>query len=370
MLHHDHDVERKIIAILDLLSRATEPLGARALSRELEDQGIELTERAVRYHLKILDERGLTQLVGKEGRRITAAGLEEVRNALIFDKVGLISTRIEALACQTTFDPVKRQGRVILNTSLLPAHRFAEALTVMRPIFAARLAVSDRVLIVPPGEVLADRIVPPGWIGFGTVCSVTVNGVLLNRGVPTDVRFGGILQFQAGEPLRFTDLIMYGGSSLDPSEIFIKGQMTSVRDVARSGHGKLLANLREVPAICLGQVERTLADLREAGLAGLAVLGRPSREMFGIAVSANRAGLVVVGGLNPLAAVEEAGLTGDHRAMTGIADYEALTSFWQLETAWLADYDATSAPAGDRPPCPADSTAAPPAPIGEHAAIR
>ena len=330
MLSHDHDVERKIIAILDLLSRATEPLGARALSRELEEQGIDLTERAVRYHLKILDERGLTQLVGKEGRRITPAGLEEVRNALITDKVGLINTRIEALACQTSFDPLTGRGRVILNTSLLPADRFEEALALMRPVFAARLAVSDRVLIVPPGEVLADRIVPAGWIGFGTVCSVTVNGVLLNRGVPTDSIFGGLLQVQGGQPRRFTDLITYSGSSLDPSEVFIRSRMTTVGEVAQNGQGKILANLREVPAVCLATAERTLADLRQAGLDGLAVLGRPSRDLLGMSVTTNRVGLVVVGGLNPMAAVEEAGLTGDHRAMTGIAEYEALTSFWTL----------------------------------------
>lgn len=330
MLNHDHDVERKIIAILDLLSRATEPLGARALSRELEDQGIALTERAVRYHLKILDERGLTRLVGKEGRLITPAGLEEVSNALIVDKIGVISTRIEALACQTTFDPNTRRGRVILNTSLLPADRFGEALAIMRPVFEARLAVSDRVLIVPAGEPLADRIVPAGWIGLGTLCSVTVNGVLLNRGVPMDARFGGLLQVQERRPLRFTDLITYSGSSLDPSEVFIRGRMTSVGEVARSGHGKMLANFREVPAICQAIVESTLAELRDVGLHGLTVLGRPSRELLGITVAANRIGLVLAGGLNPLAAVEEAGLTGDHRAMTGIADFESLVSFGSL----------------------------------------
>ena len=356
MLNHDHDVERKIVAILELLSRATEPLGARALSRELEEQGIELTERAVRYHLKILDERGMTQLVGKEGRRITPAGLEEVRNALITDKVGLINTRIEALACQTSFDPITRRGRVILNTSLLPAERFGDALALMRPVFEARLAVSDRVLVVPPGGVLADRIVPPGWIGLGTVCSVTVNGVLLNRGVPTDSIFGGLLQVQGGHPLRFTDLITYGGSSLDPSEVFIRSRMTTVHDVAVTGQGKILANLREVPAVCLARVERTLADLREAGLDGLAVLGRPSRELFGMSVTTNRVGLVVVGGLNPMAAVEEAGLTGDHRAMTGIAEYETLVSFWTLEQAsgirWPEARASDFAPLPARAPAP------------------
>lgn len=333
MLNHDHDVERKIIAILDLLSRSSEPLGARAISRCLEDIGIELTERAVRYHLKLLDERGLTRLVGKEGRLITPAGLEEVRNALVFDKVGLISTRIEALACQTTFDPLTGRGRVVLNTSLVPADRFGEALALMRPVFEARLAVADRVLVVPAGEPLADRIVPAGWIGFGTICSVTFNGVLLNRRVPMNSRFGGLLQMQGRQPLRFTDLITYDGSSLDPSEVFIRGRMTSVGEAATLGHGKILANLREVPAVCLGAVEETLADLRRAGLDGLAIMGRPNHELFGFSVATNRAGVVVVGGLNPLAAIEEAGLTGDHRAMTGFADYESLVSFWDLHAA-------------------------------------
>jgi hypothetical protein len=49
------------------------------LDRELERRGIFLSERTVRYHLRIADERGYTLPAGRDGRVITRAGLEEVR---------------------------------------------------------------------------------------------------------------------------------------------------------------------------------------------------------------------------------------------------------------------------------------------------
>jgi len=72
------EVERKVISILKILSDSQEPLGARIIAFRLKDYGVELGERAVRYHLKLMDERGLTQLVGREGRVITESGIEEL----------------------------------------------------------------------------------------------------------------------------------------------------------------------------------------------------------------------------------------------------------------------------------------------------
>ena len=71
------DVKRKVIAILKVLQDSKEPLGARVIAQHLKSYGIELGERAVRYHLKITDERGLTSLVGRDGRLITDSGAEE-----------------------------------------------------------------------------------------------------------------------------------------------------------------------------------------------------------------------------------------------------------------------------------------------------
>ena len=52
------DAERKMISILKILSESSEPLGSITIARELERYGIFLSERAVRYHLRISDERG------------------------------------------------------------------------------------------------------------------------------------------------------------------------------------------------------------------------------------------------------------------------------------------------------------------------
>ena len=65
------DVERKALAILRILNDSREPLGARIIARRLKDHGIELGERAVRYHLKLMDGQGLTRLVGRDGRLVT-----------------------------------------------------------------------------------------------------------------------------------------------------------------------------------------------------------------------------------------------------------------------------------------------------------
>ncbi len=50
------DAERKIVSILKVLSESSEPLGSITIARELERHGIFLSERAVRYHLRVTDE--------------------------------------------------------------------------------------------------------------------------------------------------------------------------------------------------------------------------------------------------------------------------------------------------------------------------
>ena len=74
-----HGVERKVISILKILSESPQPLGARLIANKLKEHGVELGERAVRYHLKLMDEWGLTHpLQRRDGREITPLGIEEI----------------------------------------------------------------------------------------------------------------------------------------------------------------------------------------------------------------------------------------------------------------------------------------------------
>ena len=331
MSFETHVAERKVLAIMQVLRDSQGALGARVIARHLKGHGIELGERAVRYHLKLMDERGLSRLVGRrDGRVLTDAGVEELKSALVSDKVGFAISRIELLSFRTTFDLKSRTGLVPVNVSLFPKRQFSRAVEAMRPAFAKELGVSHLVAVAQEGGRLGEITVPRGRVGLATVCSIVVNGTLLKAGVPIDSRFGGILQIRDHRPLRFVELINYSGSSLDPSQVFIDAGMTSVAEVARKGEGKILANFREIPALCRPMAEEVVARLKEAGLGGLLIMGNTSEAVCEIPVELNRIGMVLLGGLNPVAAAEEAGIDAENHAMSTVVEYKSLIKFEEL----------------------------------------
>jgi hypothetical protein len=277
-----------------------------------------------------MDERGFTESVGRDGRSITPLGLEELESALVSDKVGFMASKIELLAYQTDFAIDNNQGRVPVNISFFPQERFKEAVEAMESAFRAGICVSDLVAVARQGERLGGMIVPPGKIGLATVCSIVINGVLLKAGIPMDSKFGGILQIKNHKPLRFVELIQYSGSSLDPSEIFITSKMTSVGQVAREGEGRILANFREIPALCRPVAEKVIVALEQAGLGGLIMVGEISKSVCEVPVELNKVGMILMGGLNPVAAAVESGIEVENHAMSTIMEYQDLIRFKEL----------------------------------------
>ena len=325
------ETERKIIAILKVLSESIEPLGSIHIARELERHGIFLSERAVRYHLRITDERGYTQPMGHDGRTLTERGLEELKMALAPEQVGFIHEKLELLAFHTTFDPKTRTGQIPINTSVIDRSAFAPALEAMSEAFRAKLSVSDLVAVASEGEKLGSVVIPKGKIGLATVCSVVINGVLLKAGIPTESRFGGVLEVRDSKPRRFVAIINYAGTSLDPSEQYIRARMTTVQEAAKTGHGKILANFREIPAPARSIAQEVLDSLREAGIHGVYALGNTSEPICQIAIGLNRVGIVLLGGLNPVAAAVETGIEIENIAESGMIEFNQLTSFWKLK---------------------------------------
>jgi repressor of nif and glnA expression len=321
---------RTIFAILNVLNRQHDKiLGSREISRQLKSHGIELTERTVRYHLRILDERGLTKVFGKEGRMITPKGKEELSQSLVSDKVGFIISKIETLSYLTNLDLEKGEGDIILNVSLFPEERLKEALKVMKPVFSSPYVMSDRVVLQRGGEKIGDAPVPDGKIGFGTVCSVTINGIFLKAGIPVTSKFGGVLQINS-EPVRFTSLISYEGSSLDPLEIFIKSRMTDVIGAVRNQAGKILASFREIPVVSLDRVRQLSERLKRKDMGGVLIIGNPNQSLLEMPVGFDKAGIIIVGGLNPVAALEEAGIPTISKAMSTLYKFSDLVKFKDL----------------------------------------
>jgi len=330
-LFKPEDIERKVILILKILNESQNPVGARVIARKMSEQNVQLSERTVRYHLKLMDERGLTKFIGRrDGRIITRLGQDEISNARVQDKIGLSISRIDVLSFKTTFNLKKMRGLTPVNISFFPQDQFKKAFLAMKPVFKKNLAVSSLVAVAPAGKSLGDIIVPEGKVGLATICSILINSVLLKQGIPIDSKFGGILQVKNSEPLRFVELIHYSGSSLDPSEIFIRGKMTSVGQVVEKGEGKILANFREIPALSRNLVEDITGQLAKAGIHGVLSIGSAGNQVGQTDVDLNKAGMILIGGLNPIAKAHEEGFDVDNKAMSTVMEYEDMQSIDEL----------------------------------------
>jgi repressor of nif and glnA expression len=70
--------------------------------------------------------------------------------------------------------------------------------------------------------------------------------------------------------------------------------------------------------------------LREAGLGGLMAMGNTSEPICEVPVELNRIGVILLGGLNPVAAAGEAGIQAENHAMSTVMEYQDLISFKEM----------------------------------------
>jgi len=327
----DTKTQRNMISILRVLKDSLRPMGAERIAECLRNSGTDLSERAVRNYLAQADGNGWTENLGRQGRRLTTAGRYEVDGALVMDKVGFVSARVDELTYQMTFDPHKRKGTIILNISTLALRNVRAALESLLRAYKANLGMGRLLTIGYPDECIGEFRVPKDRLAIGTVCSVSINGMFLHDRIPMRARFGGLLQIEERQPKRFTQIINYDGTSLDPLEIFIRGHMTSVSRAARTGSGLVGASFRDVPASALAEVHRLAALSEEIGVGGIFAFGLPNQPLLDIPVPQGCAGVVVAGGLNPIAAISEDGITTNSSAMHSLCDFDQLVDYRSLE---------------------------------------
>ncbi len=326
----DLKTRRRMIAITRILHDAATSLGSERIAHTLGVSGITISERSVRNYLAQLDGLGFTVNLGRRGRKLTEAGLAELEASLVVEKVGYIAAKVDTLSYKMNFDIETRQGRIILNISTVRANEARQALRIMSDVYQARLGMGRLVAVAREGEFLGGFRVPPGKVGFGTVCSVSLNGILLHANIATVSRFGGLLELEDARPSRFTQIIHYDGSTLDPLEIFIRSHMTSVGVAAQTGIGALGASFREIPAVALPEVRRLVKQSDQLGLGGVLAIGSPDQPLLDIPVTVGRVGMIVCGGLNPIAAVVEYGIDVTSTAMSALCDFAELRDYREI----------------------------------------
>lgn len=319
---------RTELAILRILHEAQTPMGSTRIGQQLQSHGIELNQRTVRLYLLNLDKRGLTRLASRRGGRVlTPGGRQEAESAAIVERLGFASARIDALSYRMSLDLSTLRGSVILNLSHMSEQQFPEAVPILRGAFRSGWSMGRLLLIRRRGQHIGSFTVPEGEIVIGTICSFTVNGVLLRWGIPVRPRYGGLVEVRDRHLLRFTTLVDYAGCTIDPLETFVRARMTSVSRLCREGRGIIGASFREVPALAMPRLEKMLDRMKAVGLAGTLLVGRPNQDLLGVPVSPERAGLVAIGGMNPVAAVQEHGIDIHTDAMACLHEFHDLVDY-------------------------------------------
>lgn len=323
-------IEKKRLAILRILKESEHPISGQRIVELLNEIGQDISERTVRFHLKDMDQDGLTEYVERRGRRITEKGLSEVEKARVVDKVGFINSKIDYYSYKMNFDLVQKTGTVVINISFIPHKNMTKAINILVSAFESGFSMGNLIGLYVPGDIVGSEVVPAGYFGIGTVCSFTLNGILIGKGIPVSSVFGGLLEIEKGKPSRFIEIIKYDGTSIDPLEIFIKSGMTNASGVANTGDGRIGANFLEVPGAAREEVVSICNEMKKAGLGTFLTLGWPGHSVLQIPINWGRMGGIVIGGLNPIAVLEESGISIISKAVSGLVEYESLFSVSEL----------------------------------------
>ncbi len=231
-----------------------------------------------------------------------------------------INHSIEDFAMQVTFDPVSGDGKVVYNLSIIKNEDLDFAISILKDAYKTGVTVSGLVKFLSSGEKIAGYAVPKGCTGICTLCSMTFDGLLIRRGIPVNPIGGGVVEIEKRTPLRFTHIIMYEHTTIDPLQVLISQKTTSVTSVMRTGSGAILANIREFHMEAESRVGLVLDELSNSSFSGILEVGMPNLPLLGVPVSPQFVAIAAVGGTNPMAAIREGGRWVQTQAMKGLME--------------------------------------------------
>ncbi|WP_298502289.1 DUF128 domain-containing protein [uncultured Methanobrevibacter sp.] len=305
--------EHRMIEILRILSAQDKPTGSKLIADELRNKGFNLGERAVRYHMQILDEKGYTERMGYSGRQITDLGREKLEKGLIYDQVDFIHSKFEEMIYLADFNYMTQSGNVVVNTSTVYNE---ESINIMKDIIESGLCVSPYVNL--------NRVGNKDEIEVTALCGTTIDGILLNEGIPSQPEYGGLLKIEDFHPIKFTELISYKKTSVTPLDAFSNTNQTSVLDVITKGSGMIPANFRLIPGIGRKKAIDIISQLNKIGIGGIINISEEGKDTLGVHVPEGMVGITIVGGVTPFCAIKELGEEIDIKIAEEIIDFKTL----------------------------------------------
>ncbi len=220
--------------------------------------------------------------------------------------------RIENLMQQVSLDTATMKGKIITNTSLVEKKNLEETLHIFYDTIQSGLAVCPMIKLEDEDG--------NGRVKIKTACSLTISGMLLKHGIPIRPKGGGIIEVVEREPARFTDMLMYWATTIDPIDILTAQELTDITGMMRTGNGRILGNLQEAPMLARDRIEEVLDEMANVEFTGVLELGEPNMDVLGLSVERDHLGIALVGGTNLIAAAREEGIDIDHESISGLTD--------------------------------------------------
>jgi repressor of nif and glnA expression len=325
------ELDRRTYDLLRLIE-LNEPIGSIRLVELMRRRGYSIGDRSVRLLLSDLDEQGLTEKVSGKGRRITRLGQAELGRGNVSSRLARVRERIATLTSKVTYDPIEDSGTLVAAAAYLEEADVEAALSLLESFGGHPLGPCP-VAVAPTGET------EPGDYRLTTASSITVDGVLLTRGIDANLKTAGIVEYEREEPssdaqpggriVRYIDAISGEMSSVDVVTLLIEAGRTATADTLADGDtGLLIVDNREFPLTCFEEARDLSVATRDA-LGGVSDLRRPREDgPFPMGDPGWDFGSLTYGGSGELAisALAERGLASDWETLDGTVERNELAS--------------------------------------------
>jgi len=315
-------LDRRTFDLLRLVD-TNEPIGSIRLVELLQQRGYSIKDRTVRLTLSELDEAGLTTKVPGMGRKLTDEGRAELERGDVSGRLAQVRERIATLQSQVSYDPTEDAGDLIVAEAAVPESAVEDALADLRALEDAGM-----------GPVLAASESTDAGRRFAFPSSVTLDGSLLVRGIDSELKTAGLVEYdpRSDSVQRYVDAISGQGSTMDVVRLLVEADRTSVENVLAGETGVLIVDSREFP-LTRYEEATTVSEDFTAELGGVLEIARPREDgpFPGEAPGWDFASVTYAGvGELALSLLSERGRLRDWETLGGLRARESLTSVADL----------------------------------------
>jgi len=294
-------LNENMLEILAILDGIEGPATSGEIQRELNRRGIYLSQRTIRYYLKLMDELGLTKKVRK-ARQITSEGRRRMRALTVSTRMEWMLDRMYQRIAEMDFDLREGRGTVIANKLFIRREDFT---WVMRHVLSLGKEV-PRILFYPRFQVRELGLRRGDLFEIKYVSSNTLYGILLRNGVPVSIKGVGLLELRDYRPTTFSEVMHYSGTTISPSQLLIFAGMTKVSEAVKRGTGMVLATFGEIPYNSISKAQKILERMRGLGFEGIMEIREPGFA-YGLRTGKLRGVVISVTGANFPAMIREGG---------------------------------------------------------------